>query len=185
MIPVNFSSWSENRATFGGGGKAWSDRAVFLYYFSGVAICCALGVISGRPSEDLLSGLLSAVSIIAGFSFSALMFFVDHEFSVVKEIDSLEQASKQKRIDKLADSVFRMLYYFTIVALALISSCVVALLMPALSSSAPLSVARYFWAPEFFGRSLLYFLMLETATTFLRILRRLRYLFGKVRELQR
>lgn len=176
--------WKENRRTFGARERPWDNRQVVLYYALVTSISFILAIISGKISTDLLNSLMTAVSILVGFSFNALIFFVDHRFSIVSDSASLEQQSRQIKIDRLANASFSILYYFNFVAFVLVACCVLALAMPSLVEKAPLWVSRWFYITEAIGRAILFTLVAESVVTFLRVIRRLRFLFGKVREAQ-
>lgn len=177
------AAWSDNRSTFGAGND-WPWQRVACYYGFLVATAAALGLVSGTPSDNFFIGTLTALSIIAGFTFNALMFFVDHRFTVQSDPFSLEQSSLQDKLDRLATSSFMVLYYFALVSLIVIIMCIIALVAPSVSGGVPAAVGKHFWFTELVGRFLFFVALIEAMVTFFRVLRRLRYLFGKVREVR-
>jgi len=113
-----------------------------------------------------------------------LLFFVDHDFSVVVDRDSLEQAALQKKITALSDQLFMNIHYFNLCSLLAIFACLLGLSMP-FADRAFGRLAAYPVVPsasESIGRWLLFVIAIEAFTTFLRLLSRIRYLFGKVRQ---
>lgn len=176
--------WRDNRDTFGGGGERWTNNQVTSYYCFVCFLSVTCGMLCSRPTENFFIGVITAVSIVAGFTFNALMFFVDHRFTVQSDKDSLEQASKQRKIDRLAKSSFTILYYFSVSSIGVVICCTIALLMPSLSSRIPDGISKWFWVTEGLGRTILFVVMFEAGVTFLRVLRRLRYLFIQVRAVQ-
>lgn len=66
-------------------------------------------------------------------------------------------------------------------SLLLITASILALLGPSIGSNLRF-LNGALGVLEFFGRTVFIFLLLEAGITFFRLLRRLRYLFGKVRE---
>lgn len=177
-----FDAFPENIRTFGGGGKVWSKSEVIGLYLAIVTLGVIAAYLTQRPSDDALNAILTAVSIIAGFTFSTLIFLVDHKFVVQSDPDSLEQESFQRKIDRLADSSFNILFYFNVVALLVVASCICGLLLPSASGSFPATISRWFFLTEFIGRLVFFCLLIETGVTFTRLLRRLRFLFSKARE---
>lgn len=176
------SAWHDNRRTFGGGESPWGKTPVWRFYLGLMLSSLSLAVASKTLSADALNAILTAISIIAGFTFSTLIFLVDHKFDVRVEKDSLEQESLQKKLDRLADSSFSILYYFNVIAAFLVFGCILGLLMPSLSARSPVWLSQFFWVTEVAGRFVLFGLLLEAFITFARALRRLKYLFVKVRQ---
>jgi hypothetical protein len=174
-------SWKENRATFGSGVE-WSNKKVFCYYALLFLGSVGASITSDRPSDEFFNATLTAISIIAGFTFNALIFFVDHKFVVQSNPHSLEQAALQERIDRLANRSFSVLYYFTLISFVVIVMCVLALIIPSMSDNVPQSISQHFHITEAAGRALFFAALTEALVTFFRAIRRLRYLFGKVRE---
>jgi uncharacterized membrane protein len=177
------TSWKENRATFGSGVE-WSNQKVAYYYALLLIGSAAISVVSDRPSDEFFNATLTAISIIAGFTFNALIFFVDHKFVVQRDPHSLEQEAAQAKIDRLASGSFSVLYYFTLISFFVIVMCVLALVMPSISENFPQRISKNFYITEVAGRALFFAALAEALVTFFRAIRRLRYLFGKVREAQ-
>ena len=177
-----YQTWADNRHTFGGGGDRWSTAKVGAYYITLSSLSILISLVSTRPSNDFFDATLTAISIIAGFTFNAVIFFVDHKFVVQKDTYSLEQASRQQKIDRLAENTFSIIYYFNVVSIFVCVMCIIALVMPSISAEAPHMLARHFGATEAVGRSTFFAGLVEAMVTFLRALRRLRYLFKKIRE---
>jgi len=171
-----------------GGGSHLSTREALKSYAGMLLVSIVLALSAGEPSSDTLSVVLTAFAIVAGFTFSALLFFVDHRFLVRVDGDSREQKVLQSKIDDLSDQLFININYFNLVCVALIVSCVIALIRPPLEFFVGrnwASIGNVESLSTFFFGTAFYVLISEAVFTFLRLLSRLRYLFDKVRTSQK
>ena len=187
MIGYLVASWKDNKETLGD-ERHPSTSVAFKTYAIMLAIAFTLAFSAGEPSTDTLSGVLTAFAIVAGFTFSALLFFVDHRFVVTVDKDSREQQALQTKIDSLSDQLFININYFNLVCVALVVCSVLALIRPPLvfflgrdlSSNDQIAYSLgLVFATAFYA------LVSEAVFTFLRLLSRLRYLFDKVRTAQK
>lgn len=177
------SIWQENRATFGGGGRDWSNRQVLIYYIIVAVSASVIALITSRPSDNLFNAVLTAVSIIAGFTFNALLFLADGKFKVVNDPSIMEQQARQNKVNRLAKSSFSVIYYFNIISILVVISSVIALLGPSLGEKIPKSYNSVLHITELLGRAIFFAVLMETGVTFYRALRRLKYLFDKIRTI--
>jgi hypothetical protein len=180
MITSLFDAWRANRKTIGGKQPASRSKIILMYSIEGM-VALILYIFTPSPSSDFLVGSITAFAILAGFSFSSLLFFVDHDFSVVVDQNSREQAALQKNITALGDQLFANIHYFNLCSLVAIAACLIGLSAPVAGSL----FDAHPWVPiitEGLGRWILFLISFEAFISFFRILKRIRYLFGKVRE---
>ena len=177
-------AWSRSRSHLGGGAILWqAPQVAYLYVsISGLALCSAAFV--GVLSTELIDGVLSAISILAGFSFATLIFFVDHTFNIVQDAASREQQVEQRKVDRLTRATFDIIYYFVAISIILIGVCLSYLVGLGISDRKWALVAQITPVTNFLGVFLFFVLCLEASITFFRMIRRLRYLFLKVRGVQ-
>lgn len=183
MIDYLITAWKDNKETLGDDKRPSGKEAWKAYIFM-LAIGLLLAAAAGQPSNEALSGVLTAFAIVAGFTFSTLLFFVDHRFEVRNNKDSREQKALQAKIDKLADEIFININYFNVVCLTLIVLSVIALIRPPLDFFVGKRLAADAALNAFLDVALgtaFYVLVSDAVFTFFRLLARLRYLFDKVR----
>jgi hypothetical protein len=177
------TAWTHNRQTFGSGAQAWSGRDVALYYIALCILSGAAAALATPFSADMLIGILTAIAIFAGFTFAILIFFVDHRFKIISDETSLKQQSLQEKIDRLTSASFNVIFYFGILTSIIAADCVGIFVLRDICDGATTGISRFFPLTDALGRAFLFALLCETSVTFYRLMRRLRYLFQKVRQL--
>lgn len=167
-------------------------RAPNLWRFATLSLAVAFSV--GVASNDFLSGALSALAILVGFSFNVLFYLVANRLSRPSSFVSYEHELRFTRLSKLSDEIFDNVSYFNVVAVASAISSLVLLLVGSdefikrCTTYSPILASRFNILPVAFGwigwgvRSLLLaafiFLLCESIYTFLRCISRVRFYFS-------
>lgn len=147
--------------------------------------------------KDLLSGILNVLSIVCGFSFTTLFFLVsDRGLQPKIDTDVREDKEMAKKLRILSNEIFYNVSYFIIIATTAIVLAMTHLI-PSGSFSALLPSACPYWAAEklcsfadFISNSLSHtikitskiiflFALIECIYTFVRIVKRINFLFKK------
>lgn len=155
-----------------------------------VLVAVALAVGFQEQSAEFLTAVLSAQSILVGFSFS-VMFYILNGTEIIIEGDSLEAELRNERLTQLGKELFYNVSYFNLVAVA----CVIAalLLLAGMDYDGPISSIRSQW---FFGSlgsdmqrisslvrpflyGVFYFLLVESIYTFIRTTTRVTFYFER------
>lgn len=173
-------AFTDNLATFGANKVTWQKRHFAMYYFGVLALSVASSFWIKSLNGELVTAVITAVSIFAGFAFAILLLFVDHKFSVRTDPDSIEQEALQEKLDRLADDTFSILYYFIVVSGILICLGVSYFFLLRITSNSTIFNVSLS-ATNQAGTALFAGFCIEIAVSFARLLRRLHFLFGKVR----
>lgn len=91
-------------------------------------ISILLAILTGVPSNDFLSGALSAQSILVGFSFNVLFYLAANRLVNPLHFKSIEHELRFSRLLKLSDEIFDNVSYFNVVAVASVFLCLILLL---------------------------------------------------------
>ncbi|MRG56376.1 hypothetical protein GF108_12385 [Phyllobacterium sp. SYP-B3895] len=160
----------------------WPRMAVFLIF----SIIISFALLKEMP--DFLNAINNAVSILLGFSFSVLFYLASSRKDAVAETDSLEKQNRDRRLTKLSNELFYNISYFVIVALLLLGASLIIIIPDAQASI--VTIWRLFFGDwliaqlavltrilSFAIRSCFFFLLMEAAFTFARIVGRVNFLF--------
>lgn len=178
-------------------GKRTSSvsRFIIMTLFSG---CVAY--LYKFASDNFLSGLLSAQSILVGFGFNALLYLITNRRIAPESFKSIEHELKIERLSLLGQELFYNVSYFNLTAIMCVALSLCFLTVSSGSSVENISV--YISAIAIRGRKIeyeyvlyilcfirwvtsciLYILIMESVYTFIRTLSRLVYYFEKLRLL--
>lgn len=160
-----------------------------------VAVALLLAILFFRGISPFLGGVITIQAILIGFSFSVMFFLVSSGGSGsprgLDESVSIEDALRRDQAIKVAGEIFSNLAYFNLVCLFCLATALV-LMLPPLSASSwwvnivppkPIFLSELFhWSGYLVWIScvwLFYFLVIESAFTFLRITGRINFLFSE------
>lgn len=184
---------SRNAATFYDYASGM-HRSLWRRYGSFIAIAGLSAWIFNDKSENLYMSVIAAQSILVGFSFNVMIFLGSNPNVKIAANASLEKKNKIGRLNILSGELFFNLSYFNLVA---ISSVIVSLFLLA-SPMAKSSVSQAQLALESAGIDptylrgaiafatswlrtallfVLYYLVIDSLASFLRIVRRATYYF--------
>lgn len=160
----------------------------------------ALALVSlfhGR-TDNFYIGIITAQSILVGFAFNVMIFITANPIILSRAGDSIERRNKIDKLNTLAKEVFFNLAYFNITAIGCVILSLLLLLVPALSEDIvrdategslsvigldPLSLAALIediyvvvLLVTLFG---LYYLLVDSLATFLRVVQRASFYFEK------
>lgn len=96
-----------------------------------IGLLCSVAF--NRITSDLYASIISAQAILIGFTFNVLVYLASIEPLNVKNSDILEDVSKVKKLNKLAEEIFINLSYFNLVAIISISASLMLIICMSLS----------------------------------------------------
>lgn len=190
MISI-FGIVKSNAATFYN-YRTNQPEALWPRYTAILATSAALSLVFGKFHDELYGGLISVQSILVGFAFNVLFYLSSNPITLPAHRESLEAASKSKKLRKLADEIFYNISYFNLVAIFSIALSCLALLVNAYSLDSPTIILGEM--PEklekvthivkkvapILGQVLVWMTFAsagESLLTFVRIIKRMTYLF--------
>jgi hypothetical protein len=178
---------SENNATFynyrtGGRVRIWPRIILFLLASPAIAL-----VVTDNLT-DFVNSINTVTSILLGFGFSVLFYIASGNEDRALSEESLEKKNKLERINKLSKELFHNVSYFVMTASAGLAVAMIVIAPDAhgdwfathavpLLKRAVSDPLAYAWWVELFIRSLFFFLLIESAYTFARVVGRVNFLF--------
>ncbi|WP_108810635.1 hypothetical protein [Sphingorhabdus sp. Alg231-15] len=161
------------------------ELAVWPRYLTLFSIVAVISVFTDYPSEGLIGTIVSALSILAGFSFGVQFVIVDRSFIGEARLGSIEDHLTRKKVQKLASEIFDNIAYFNAVCIfgIIVACCLfLELSLGLIETMIPAEVvSKYFFAAGIIGKFILFSIVSEAFLTFFRLLERINYLFQKVR----
>lgn len=164
-----------------------------------VLISLAVAIVTQVASNDFLAGALSAQAILVGFSFNVLFYLVANRLTVPSRWFDIDHELRFERLAKLSDEIFDNVTYFNIVAIASVVACLALLLIGSDAFNANLRfvcsvqkirayidtdllviVAKVMRALLL---AILLFLLIESVSTFVRAVGRVRFYFTMLKEM--
>ena len=173
------------------------NRATYYRYDTGalvrvwprytlIVIIAFAAAVTMAPLTDFMPAIISALAILAGFSFSVLFFLVTNRIDVVRTAASIEQNLRQDKLEKLAAEIFDNISYFNLLALLGVTAALLNLLTLStgfLGQSAPVANYRdWLSVAQQMGEGVVIALAIESLLTFYRTTQRVVYFFGQIRK---
>lgn len=168
---------------------------LFIY----LLVSFIVATVTQVASNDFLAGALSAQAILVGFSFNVLFYLVANRLTVPSRWFDIDHELRFERLSKLSDEIFDNVTYFNIVAIGSVVGCLILLLIGSDGFSANL---RYFCSISQVKSNLdtdkavtaakilravalaaLLFLLIESVSTFVRAVGRVRFYFTMLKEM--
>lgn len=160
----------------------------FISFFI-ISACCAL--LFGGNSDKFLNGVITVQAILIGFSFSVMFFLLSENMALVPPSgSSIEKGIKTSKLLKLSKEIFYNISYFNIVAIGCLTSALLLLLPNATIHLFAFLQVSGKWACRAHDALYIagvavnililfvfYFLLIESAYTFVRTIGRVNYLF--------
>jgi len=165
-----------------------------------VAICISsifLSVAFAERSDNFYMGIITVQAILIGFSFNVMVFITSNPIIPEPEKCSLERSEKIQRLNTLSEEIFFNLSYFNVAAILSVVITLILLLLPTVSQHSVEAIYRLsvwigldlqtchsFWEWFFyFAKTLVltvaYLLIIDSLSTFLRIVGRATFYFEK------
>lgn len=158
-------------------------------------------VVFGVRSDNLYLGIITAQSILAGFSFNVMFYLSSNEVTNYDKTGIIEHQAKVDRLNRLSKEAFYNIAYFNIVAIASVVLSLTLLLGGSVAgvwlhetcnsvmAIANCHKAKHLWNTV--GKLATYLLMfiayvtiLESIITFVRTVQRVSYLFDEKMKLR-
>lgn len=171
-------------------------QSILFRLIAQIALALILAILFYRGIAPFLGGVITIQAILIGFSFSVMFFLVSSRSMQSEQVPaqniSIEEALKREHAIKVAEQIFSNIAYFNLICLFSLSVSLI-LMLP------PISLSSYWWMnivrPKMMLLSevfhwagyvvwvlivwLFYFLVIESAFTFLRITGRINFLFSQ------
>ena len=165
-----------------------------------IIIIAAIGsVVFGVRSDNVYLGVITAQSILAGFSFNLMFTLSSNDIANYDKTGNIEQAGKAERLNKLSKESFYNITYFNVVAIASVVFSLLLLLGGSVAgpwlhklcnvSRMNCDEAKHVW--DTLGSwmkdvvlFLAYVTILESIMTFVRTVQRVSYLFDEKMKLR-
>lgn len=162
-------------------------------------ISLMVAIVTQVASNDFLAGALSAQAILVGFSFNVLFYLVANRLTVPGRWFDIDHELRFERLAKLSDEIFDNVTYFNIVAIASVVACLTLLLIGSDAFNANLRFVCAFQQVKAYINTdlvvaaakvmralllaILLFLLIESVSTFVRAVGRVRFYFTMLKEM--
>lgn len=176
-----------NNATFynyrtGGRERIWPRILIFIL------LAPVISFMMSRNLINFINSINTVTAILLGFAFSVLFYIASSRDNPPSDHSTLEQGNREERLEKLSKELFHNVSYFVVAASAGLALSMLVIApdahgdwfskhaLPQMKRVVP-DVAEYLWWVKLLIRSVFFFLIIEAAYTFARIVGRVNFLF--------
>jgi len=159
-----------------------------------------IGILFHNRNENLYIGIITAQSILVGFSFN-IIFILSNNGLIKSSADySIEKSNKIDKLNIISKEIFYNISYYNLIAILSVISCIIMLyfsefsgtilylvnkdLLRTFNSNKP-DIRFLSDCVNIFAESILNFLLIDCALTFVRCVKRVNYLFEEKIDLDK
>jgi hypothetical protein len=163
------------------------QKSLAARYLAMGLIAIAGATIFPMRSDNVYLGLITAQSILVGFSFNVMIFLVSNHTIEPRRPDVREERIKAERLNGLSKDIFYNLSYFNLIGMLSVALSLGILLVGSMTQTECLSEKLLYLCSKIASLAwlrvgvlaLLYFVTLESLLSFARLVRRVTYYFSE------